>query len=244
MTCPICNDSNMVIVQEDGKQFARECSCMPEKRLAAQLRKAGLPERYRTITLADYKLPKGSAPSLVAAALKARRYVEEYLPGQYNRGLLLVGSVGVGKTHLAVSILRELMTTKGVAGAFYDFRELLTKVKATYNAGSSLGELAVLGPVFKAELLVLDELGAMKLTDWVFDTIEHIINARYNDGKTTIITTNYPMTEPEPAANEYARAAQVETLRERIGARMHSRLQEMCDVVEMNGPDYRARRKA
>lgn len=239
--CEICNGTNFVLVIEDGKQFARECVCVPGKRLEGQLRRALLPERYRKITIADYDT-KSVEPSLRAAALKAKRYVEEYLPGQPNRGLLFVGDVGVGKTHLAVAILRELVTAKGVTGSFYDFRELLAKVKTTYQPGSDVGELAVLGPVMSAELIVLDELGAAKLTDWVFDTIEHIINARYNDGKTTIITTNYANTVAEASADPYARAMTQETLRDRIGARMHSRLQQMCDVVEMHGQDWRARR--
>lgn len=240
-TCKICNDTNLVVVVEDGKQFARECECVPAKRLDGQLRRALLPERYRKITIADYETKNVDA-SLRAAAHKAKRYVEEYLPGQPNRGLLFVGDVGVGKTHLAVAILRELVTKKGVTGSFYDFRELLTKVKTTYQPGSAVGELAVLGPVMSAELVVLDELGAAKLTDWVFDIIEHVINARYNDGKTTIITTNYSNAVAEPSGNEYARALTQETLRDRIGARMHSRLQQMCDVVEMHGQDWRARR--
>lgn len=241
--CVICNDNNYIIVRDGKTSAARECSCVPAKRLGQQLKKAGLPQRYCSITLEDYVLSDTSPQSLRMAAQQARRYVDMYMPGQTNPGLLFVGSVGTGKTHLAVSILRELVTAKGVSGSFYDFRELLTKVKATYQPGSSIGELSVLDPVMRSEVVVLDELGAMKQTDWVTDCIEHILNARYNASKTTIITTNYANRAREEARGEMSRAMQADTLRDRIGTRMHSRLQEMCHVVEMQGPDYRTRRK-
>lgn len=241
--CVICNDNNYIIVRDGNTSAARECACVPAKRLGQQLKKAGLPQRYCSITLDDYVLSETSPQSLRIAAQQARRYVDEYVPGQTNPGLLFVGSVGVGKTHLAVSVLRELVTTKGVSGSFYDFRELLTKVKATYQPGSSMGELSVLEPVMRSEIVVLDELGAMKQTEWVTDCIEQILNARYNDNKATIITTNYANRPREEGRGEMSRAMQAETLRDRVGTRMHSRLQEMCRVVEMQGPDYRSRTK-
>jgi hypothetical protein len=108
--------------------------------------------------------------------------------------------------------------------------------------------------VFEAEVLVLDELGASKPTEWVWDTVAHILNARYNDLKTTIITTNYSnlgplgteavpgkeLQQPDTPDGQAARASmKKETLGDRIGERMRSRLQEMCVVVEMYGKDYR-----
>jgi DNA replication protein DnaC len=103
--------------------------------------------------------------------------------------------------------------------------------------------------VFEAEVLVLDELGASKPTDWVWDTVAHILNTRYNDRRTTIITTNYanagPLgTEADVSTRSAARAAmREETLGDRIGERMRSRLQEMCVVVEMRGEDFRQKVK-
>ena len=91
-------------------------------------------------------------------------------------------------------------------------------------------ELGVLAPVLNAEILVLDELGASKPTDWVRDTMAHIINSRYNDRKLTIFTTNY--------LDERKREKE-ETLEDRIGVRLRSRLYEMCRTVEMSGHDFR-----
>ncbi len=88
-------------------------------------------------------------------------------------------------------------------------------------------------------MLVLDELGAACRTDWVSDMIEHLLNIRYNDRKTTIITTNLPYAPAGVPASPARAAARSETLGDRIGERMLSRLGEMCVVVEMNGSDYR-----
>ncbi len=109
---------------------------------------------------------------------------------------MLTGSIGVGKTHLAVGILQALVTERGATGLFYDYRELLKQVQNSYNRQVQATELEILAPVFDAEVLVLDELGASKPTDWVWDTVAHILNTRYNDRRTTIITTNYAIAGP------------------------------------------------
>jgi DNA replication protein DnaC len=111
--------------------------------------------------------------------------------------------------------------------------------------------MQVLRPVFDAEVLVLDELGAVRSTEWVFDTVNYVLNSRYNENKTTIITTNFP-DAPEDTESEtdnlrsptaVERAARRETLGDRIGERMRSRLHEMCKKVEIEGPDYRQQSK-
>src|SRR5437879_11526958 len=172
--------------------------------------------------------------------MAACKFVEEYPVD--NTGLLLIGTIGVGKTHLAVGIIKELILSKGIGCLFYDYRELLKEIQNSYNESVKATELDVLRPVFETEILVLDELGAVKPTEWVWDTVSLILNTRYNDNRTTIITTNF---EDQPAAGvnssvSLARgASRVETLGDRIGERMRSRLHEMCRVITLEGADFR-----
>jgi DNA replication protein DnaC len=205
--------------------------------------RTNIPKRYEHCTLDSYETGfHGATRALKSAHLSARKFVESYPLETRGTGLLLTGSIGVGKTHLAVGILQALVAERGATGLFYDYRELLKQVQNSYNRQVQATELEVLQPVFEAEVLVLDELGASKPTDWVWDTVAHILNTRYNDRRTTIITTNYANAGPLGSTLEAAgpRAAmREETLGDRIGERMRSRLQEMCVVIDMHGVDFR-----
>jgi DNA replication protein DnaC len=243
--CPKCEGSGLRIIhREDGTQFAQDCTCRIERRAARMMSRAHIPRRYEHCTLESYETDfPSSNRTLSAAHLRARKFVESYPLETAGTGLLLTGSIGVGKTHLAVGILQSLVAERGATGLFYDYRDLLKQVQNSYNRQVAATELEILAPVFDAEVLVLDELGASKPTDWVWDTVAHILNTRYNDRRTTIITTNYANFAPlgtEPAPRVSLRE---ETLGDRIGERMRSRLQEMCVVVEMQGEDFRQKVK-
>ena len=223
---------------------ARACECRIARRAERMLEHAHIPKRYEHCSLDSYESGfRGANRSLGAAHLRARKFVDGFPVETAGTGLLLTGSIGVGKTHLAVGILQSLVVERGARGLFYDYRDLLKQVQNSYNNSVSATELEVLRPVFEADVLVLDELGAAKPSDWVWDTVAHILNTRYNDRRTTIITTNYTNAGPlgaDSGTNGSARAAmREETLGDRIGERMRSRLQEMCVVVEMAGEDFR-----
>jgi len=249
-TCPVCGGTGFQIVEaQDAKgrkiQKASKCNCQQEERSGRLLRAAGLPDRYEHCELSNFETDPGGKQSISLAngKLAAGRFIEGY-PVERD-GLLLIGPVGVGKTHLAVGIIKELMSQKGTRCLFYDYRELLKEIQNSYNSSVQTTEMQVLRPVFEAEVLVLDELGAVKPTEWVWDTVSHILNTRYNDKRTTIITTNYKDLPPggsevEPSRYSAAsRANREETLGDRIGERMRSRLHEMCRVVKLDGDDFR-----
>ena len=223
--CEICYGTGVEIVPGKG---ARPCECRQRDSHSSFLDRVKLPKRYENCHFHNYK-PQN--PSQVAAFSKSTTLTMEY--PAIDQGLLLMGTVGVGKTHLAVSILKGL-TERGFTCLFYEFGTLLKEIQDSYNPATKASELGVLAPVLNAEILVLDELGASKPTDWVRDTMAHIINSRYNDNKLTIFTTNY--------LDERKREKE-ETLEDRIGVRLRSRLYEMCRTVEMSGTDYRRTQK-
>lgn len=201
---------------------------------------ARIPERHRECTLENFLTNRGGGGrSLGEARMQATGFVKGYPADTYGNGLLFVGPCGVGKTHLAVGILHALIGERGVNGRFVDCKQLLKEIQNSYAANSEQTERQVLRPALDAEVLVLDELGAARRTDWVSDMVEHLLNMRYNDRKTTIITTNLPYAGAGAPAGAAKAASRPETLGDRIGERMLSRLGEMCVVVEMEGPDYR-----
>ena len=109
-----------------------------------------------------------------------------------DKGLFLEGQPGVGKTHLAVAVLKQVVQTSGARGLFYDTRDLLRVIRSTYDPSIRTTELEVLRPVMTADLLVLDDLGAEKTSEWVEETMNLIVNTRYNERRLTIFTSNYP----------------------------------------------------
>jgi DNA replication protein DnaC len=240
--CPICDDAGLRLIDRpDGNRVAVECVCRAARRTQRTIDQARIPQRYAHCSLDEYVTNfAGANRSLGSAHMMAKKFVQSYPFETNGNGLLLTGSIGVGKTHLAVGILESLIADRGAKGLFFDYRDLLKQVQNSYNRSVNATELEILKPVFDAEVLVLDELGASKPTDWVWDTVAHILNTRYNDRRTTIITTNYPNLAPAAGELSAPRAAvREETLGDRIGERMRSRLQEMCVVVEMNGQDFR-----
>jgi DNA replication protein DnaC len=249
-SCPICGGSGLKLkIRSNGARYAEECECRLQVRARRLLERAAIPKRYEHCILESFDVLNVD-PSLAWAHMMARKFVAGYPIETEGKGLLLTGSVGVGKTHLAVGILQALILEKGVQGLFCDYRELLKRIQESYNPRVSTTELQILGPVFEAEVLVLDELGAQKPTDWVWDTVALILNTRYNDKLTTLITTNYSNVAAAGArqeserprsreAHDAERAMREDGLGDRIGDRMRSRLSEMCIEVEMRGKDMR-----
>jgi DNA replication protein DnaC len=237
--CPLCSGSGWKSAGSDRRVV--RCDCRTKVRAESLLAAARIPKRYEHCELSNFEYD-GPHANLMQARMGACKFVEGYPLD--NTGLLLIGSIGVGKTHLGVGIIKELLLSKGIPCLFYDYRELLKQIQNSYNDSVKVTELDVLRPVFETEVLVLDELGAVKPTEWVWDTVSLILNTRYNNNRTTIITTNYPddAARDSNGTSEFARAqraARGETLGDRIGERMRSRLHEMCRIIKMEGADFR-----
>lgn len=247
-TCPICNGTlwKKVVVSGKSDRVTR-CDCFFVDRSARLLRASQIPARYAHCTLQNIEILN---QSLSIAVSDVKHFVEAY-PIE-KMGLLMVGRVGVGKTHLAVAAVHYLIQEKGIACLFCDYRELLKEIQNSYNASVQTTELEILRPIFDTEVLLLDELGAIRPSGWVWDTVSHILNYRYNEKKTTIITTNFPDFPSrkgeegtvEPESDSFGKrkaelASGQETLGDRITGRMYSRLHEMCRIIRIQGSDFR-----
>src|ERR1700684_4574353 len=133
--CTICNGVGLVrVVNASGLWVSRACECQEMLREERRLGAAHIPERYRHYTLDGYETAfRGADASLGRAHLTARKFVEAYPVDTAGKGLLFTGSIGVGKTHLAVGVLRRLVQERGVRGLFCDYRELLKSIQNSYN---------------------------------------------------------------------------------------------------------------
>jgi DNA replication protein DnaC len=180
-----------------------------------------------------------------SATAKALKFVEQYPIDK--TGLSFVGRAGAGKTHLAIGIIKELVNQKGIACFFCGFQELLEKIKNSYDVSVQTTSLEILSPVFESEVVVLDDLGAVIPTGWVKDTISLILNKRYENNLTTIITANFQDGPPARSDDESPeakarRANREQTLGDRIGERMRDRVHEMCRMISLwDVPSFRDR---
>lgn len=239
-TCTLCGGNHVVMVGDRAQQ----CECVKRRIAAKRIRNARIPERYENCRIGNYQLLPGPYEQFQAAAMLATSAFVEHARTRTQDGLVFIGTVGVGKTHLAVSILNELLTTAPhLRCLFRDYRELLSEIRYSFNPETSATEETVLDPVFTADVLLIDELGAERATDWVLDTVSRILNTRYNRCRATILTTNYPDLPPTDAdvSRLSRRAPRSETLGDRITEPMRSRLHEMCKVIEIHGEDFRSR---
>ncbi|HSB13591.1 MAG TPA: ATP-binding protein [Bryobacteraceae bacterium] len=246
--CAKCGGSGWIIVEQDGISGAERCDCVAAERAGRIEDNAGIPPLYRNASFDNFALPQDNPIAnrgLAAVLNTVRAYTREY-PVLPKPGLLFIGDPGTGKTHLAVAALRKLIA-RGFEGLFYDYQNLFDRIRASYDATSGAADKEAYRSALDAEILLLDDLGAHRVTDWVEDTITSIVTYRCNHRRALIATTNLP--DPDAGDALVERSADVQGVRyrtslaDRIGSRARSRLFEMCKVVHMPlVEDYRLRK--
>ena len=234
-SCAQCGGTGWREVGSGPDRCVTRCECFLRHLFDNLLELAAIPERFKHCEFNDYRTLNSS---LAAAKIIVEKWATEYPLDRTS--LLLLGGSGLGKTHLSVAALKEL-TGKGIHCLFCDYQELLKRIQNSYNPSSQTTELELLRPIFETEVVLLDDLGATKPSDWVWDTVTFILNSRYNTKQPTIITANFldgPSARAEGIQGP-ARATRNDTLGDRIGERMRSRLFEMCRFIPMDGKDFR-----
>ena len=240
--CPECEGRGHVFVEDEtGISSLRECVCAGLVRRLKKVWEAGIPGKFANTKLETYHPIHGSQKF---ALRQAQDFVKDF--GKTQQGLLFMGRPGLGKTHLAVSILKMLILDKKADCKFVDFFQLLSDIRFGYS--QNLSEQAIINPYVAAPILLIDELAKGRNTEWELTMLDQIISSRYNAAdKITLFTTNYADQthdskkggKKETHVDTDKALSGEETLQDKVGERIYSRLTEMCRFIKLEGIDYR-----
>lgn len=247
--CPICKKlvpKKIVLMLGLEKTVQPSCSCEVrafEKEIAeAEERKAAseierkfslssLGDRFKESTFDRFTGRSGSEKAVGVV----RKYAKMF-DRQESTSLLIWGEPGNGKSHLAAAICQDIKS-RGFIPVFQSVPELLARIRNTFNRQSKESEQEIMNAVLKCDLLVLDDIGAEKISDWVLESMFRIIDGRYRNKKPTLFTTNFTPTEllfrfmpdKDRATSEQEVAAR----------RIHDRILEVSIIVENKATSYR-----
>ncbi len=235
--CPRCGGTGRVAVRSEGVTRVGRCRCQMRTDRIRLFNGAEIPARHAKSSFMSFDIASDGA--VIPAFGAARSWVEDFTPGEENQGLVLWGPVGRGKTHLLIATLRELVFKHGIQVRFVEFSRLLSILKEGYSSGRS--DAPILSMLATIPVLGIDELGKGRLSEWELTIIDEVISRRYNAMGCMVGTTNYRPASPtgNSAPNLAMPEFEKQTLGDRVGWRVFSRLQQMCLFVQARGQDYR-----
>ena len=249
--CDKCDGEGRIFMEnEKGIAYLMDCDCSGFKKRLGVLGNAGIPGKFVDAEFDSFIKHHRSQGIAIRIA---EDFVEDFFKSKkdFSRGLIFMGPPGVGKTHLAVAVIKKLGLEKGVQCRFVDFFQLLADIRHGYS--EDMSDQAFIKPYLNARVLVIDELAKGRNTEWELTVLDQLISSRYNAAdKVTIFTTNYPSElrieiketkgfykDKDGLEKIYADTYMRESLQEKIGARIYSRLAEMCKFVMIEGQDLR-----
>ncbi|HEX4363172.1 MAG TPA: ATP-binding protein [Solirubrobacteraceae bacterium] len=217
----VCDGSGFVV--DEATNTATDCRCRAQRVSSARSRSLSgvIPRKYRGVSFERPPVTEIER-SRVAVVRSFVNRIDDNLDA--GRGLWFYGPAGTGKTTLAMLVSRYALEA-GRSVAIYSLPRLLAEIRTTFDDdGRGMSYLELLTRLTAVDLLQIDDVGAEKTSDWVLEQLYAIVNARYEDERSIVVTTN--LLTPEELAQQ-------------IHTRTVSRLTEMCDVLPLFGEDAR-----
>lgn len=242
IVCPRCRGSGFAADPAGGRvQNRARCACSVIATRAGRFDAGRIPARYAHCTLSSFDLTSEAQVRVLGAVhgwYKARANLGDPEAIRRQRGVVLWGDVGRGKTHLLIALLRELALGEGATVRFVEFSHLIADLKSGFDRGDGGGD--IVDPLVKVDVLAIDELGKGRATEWELTIVDELVSRRYNALRTVLATTNYePTASTGVEAPNLAAPERRPGLVDRVGDRVYSRLREMCDFVPVGGEDHR-----
>jgi DNA replication protein DnaC len=243
--CTLCHGI-CVTASLDDKRVMIPCTEPSPLKIVGLINDARIPGRYLDADLKKFSNFTGSGKQVIS---QIGRWIENFTPGK-SSGLLLTGSVGVGKTYV-LSAIAKALALRGISVRFSDFFQLVNELRESYSSDQK--DPSVLRPLHEFDVLIIDELGKGRNSEWEISIADTLISERYNSTRCIIASTNYALTEGRAEAaqkqidiwstntsqSNQMNTDQFETLIKRLGPRIYSRLKEMAVFLELTGSDFR-----
>lgn len=245
--CPVCNGARYVMKMEGVYEVAAPCECAGLVKRVSAFNDAQIPAGYAEKRLSAlgpgdvHGFSDRGLESLKRAKAAVNRYRVSMVT-DVEKGLLLIGGLGLGKTHLVCSLLSYFALERGIACRFIDYSDLMARIRATFDDGSEEKQSVIIEALVQTPVLAIDDLGKGQGTNWELSILDQIVTRRYNARRIILATTNYlpeDQLDKRHGPGERKRRDLAEALEDRIGERLASRLRAACDFHVLEGADYR-----